>query len=77
MGQVKSLFIETVNELESFALAHYEAGGHWVVECFDIGNYMEVLERTHGNIPEAKEELRNHWEMLNEREADCASGENW
>ena len=33
-----------IKELQDFARANYEDGGHWVYESFDCADYQEVLD---------------------------------
>jgi len=58
--------------LEAYALAHYEEGGHWVVECFSDADYARVLVEAGGDVAAARAALREHWERMVDRERDCA-----
>jgi hypothetical protein len=61
-------------QLEQFAMANYEAGGHWIVECWDAADYNEVLDGCLGDIELAKEMIQAHWQLTNEQERNCAWG---
>ena len=61
-------------QLEQFAMANYEAGGHWVVECWDAADYNQILEENGGDVELAKEALQRDWELTNEQERNCAWG---
>ena len=61
---------EMIAELEQFALDHYEAGGHWVVETYSKEDYIEVLTKAK-TVTKAKKELKKYWKFMNERQADC------
>ena len=62
---------EALNALEQYALDNYEAGGHWVVECFDKEDYLEIIAEAGCDLVEAKTLLRTHWEIMCERESEC------
>ena len=62
---------EAHNALEQFALAHYEAGGHWVVETHIAEDYQEYLDKAAGDIEKAKKLVREYWKLMNEMEANC------
>jgi len=64
-----------ISELMQYARSNYEEGGHWVFECFDVGDYEEVLERCRGNMDEAKLMLRERWTLMVEREREYAFGD--
>jgi hypothetical protein len=64
--------MDKIQALEKYALDNYEAGGHWVYECFDKSDYAEYLEEAHGNLDEAKAELKKYWELMNDMERECA-----
>ena len=66
---------EVHKALEAYALANYEAGGHWVVECFDDAEYAEYLEEAGGDVEAAKAALKAYWELMVDRERDCAFGD--
>jgi hypothetical protein len=61
---------EMIKELEQFALDHYEAGGHWVVETHSKEDYIEVLTKAK-TVAKAKKELKKYWKLINHRQADC------
>lgn len=61
---------EMIKELEQFALDHYEAGGHWVVETYSKEDYIDVLTKTK-TVAKAKKELKKYWKFINERQAEC------
>ena len=56
--------------LSNYANDHYETGGHWVVECWDTVDYLQLLYRCKNNLSEAKLELRAYWERIQEQEAE-------
>jgi len=60
----------SVQALKDFALAHYEEGGHWVFETHSTGDYEQVL-RSHSSVEDAKQDLKDYWESMNEREQEC------
>ena len=60
-----------VKELEAYAADNYEAGGHWVVECYDHSDYQAVLDRASNDLDEAKALLKQYWQLVSERERDC------
>ena len=57
-----------IQELKSFAMQHYEKGGHWVVECFEDSDYQRFLDESKGNLVKAKRELKKDWKL---RESLC------
>ncbi len=63
-----------VKELEQFALAHYEQGGHWIVECWEAVDYECLLRENSNDVELAKEALKREWELTNEQERNCAWG---
>jgi hypothetical protein len=71
MSKVKA---NEVMQLELYAQDNYEQGGHWVYESFDESDYMEVLESCKWEIAEAKARIKKRWELLLERERECAWG---
>jgi len=75
MSTDKTLGMEAVAELENYAKDHYEEGGHWVFETYNLDAYIEVLTLTRGNVPEAKKMLRDNWTRINERAKECAFGD--
>lgn len=70
-----------IKELRQFALANYDAGGHWVVETYDPDDYARVLMRvgahdTLGQLVEsAKNYLRREWERMVMLEREHAYGD--
>ena len=66
------LCIDAIRALEQYALDHYEEGGHWVAECFDVADYMQVLEDARGDLEEAKRLIKKNWERTCARERECA-----
>jgi hypothetical protein len=71
MSKVKA---NEVMQLESYAQDNYEQGGHWVYESFDESDYMAVLESSKWDMTEAKARIKGRWELLLERERECAWG---
>ena len=64
--------MDKIATLEQYALGNYEAGGHWVYECFDKADYAEYLEEAHGDVLAAKAALKKYWELVNDMERECA-----
>jgi hypothetical protein len=56
-----------IKELKSFAMQHYEKGGHWVVECFEDSDYQRFLDESKGNLAKAKRELKKYWTFTEEQ----------
>ena len=61
-----------IQQLQQFAMDNYEAGGHWVVECWDSADYNDVLEECGGDVELAKARIQEDWELTNEQERNCA-----
>lgn len=59
-------------ELIAYATNHYEVGGHWVVECWGLADYEDLLNKVGGDVAKAKEFLKDQWELTNEQEQECA-----
>jgi hypothetical protein len=70
-----ALGITPIKELQDFARANYEDGGHWVYEAFDCADYQEVLDDNKGNMELCKARLRHHWEQLCMLEKEYAFGD--
>ena len=64
-----------IKELQDFAHANYEDGGHWVYEAFDCADYQEVLDDNKGNMDLCKARLRHHWEQMCMLEREYAFGD--
>ncbi len=63
-----------VKELEQFALAHYEQGGHWIVETWGSVDYECLLRENSNDVELAQAALKREWELTNEQERNCAWG---
>lgn len=63
-----------IKELEAYSAANYEAGGHWVFECYDVADYQEALDEVGGDVARAKANLKAYWELVCDRERDCQWG---
>jgi hypothetical protein len=63
-----------IQQLQQFAMDNYEAGGHWVVECWDAADYNQVLEDCGGDVEAASAAIQQQWELTNEQERNCAWG---
>jgi hypothetical protein len=63
-----------VQELEQFALAHYDQGGHWIVECWGSVDYECLLRENSNDVELAKEALKREWEITVAQERECAWG---
>jgi hypothetical protein len=61
-----------IQQLIKYANDNYEAGGHWLVECWGCAEYNEVLEKAGGNLEVAKDALKREWEFTNEQAQNCA-----
>ena len=59
-----------VKELKSYALAHYEEGGHRAYECWGDEEYEDLIEEVGGDVDVAKKHLRKWWEFVNEQQAE-------
>ena len=66
--------MSAILQLQEYARANYEHGGHWIYECFDAADYHELLEFCNGNIGDAKASLKERWESIVERERECSHG---
>lgn len=53
----------SVELLKQMALDNYEAGGHYMVECWEDADYIAWLLR-YPFLGQAKKELAKHWEHL-------------
>lgn len=63
-----------IQQLQQFAMDNYEAGGHWVAECWDAADYNDVLELCGGDVELAKARIQEDWESTNAQERECAWG---
>lgn len=59
------------DELEAYALANYEAGGHWVFETYSDSDYRRILDEAGGSIAKAKAALKEEWLFLVMQEREC------
>jgi hypothetical protein len=64
-----------IKQLQDFARANYEDGGHWVYEAFDCADYQEVLDDNKGDMELCKARLKHHWEQLRMLEREYAFGD--
>ena len=62
---------EEMKALEQFALDNYEEGGHWVAETHEAADYQEFLDEAAGDLKKAKALVREYWEFMNMRQAEC------
>lgn len=62
--------LTAIKQLQDFALANYEDGGHWVYETFDCADYQQVLEDNKFNIEMCEAQLRHHWEHFEKLEQE-------
>lgn len=60
-----------IKTLEAYAMQHYEAGGHWIVETYGDADYQAVLDEAGDDIVAAKAMLEKAWLFLNMREAEA------
>jgi len=74
-GVNKMTATTAIKELQDFAHANYEDGGHWVYEAFDCADYQEVLDDNNGNMDLCKARLRHHWEQMCMLEREYAFGD--
>ena len=63
-----------IKELSDYAAANYEAGGHWVFECYDVADYQEVLDEVGGDVARAKDHLKAYWELVCDQARECQWG---
>jgi hypothetical protein len=61
---------EMIKELEAYALANYDKGGHWIVECWEDSDYQNVIDDEE-TLPKCKRQLKAIWGASNERESNC------
>ncbi len=66
--------MDLVKELEKFAVAHYEQGGHWIVERWESADYQALLRENSNDVELAQAALKREWELTNEQERNCAWG---
>lgn len=59
-------------QLTEFALAHYEEGGHWIVECWDTADYAVELDKCAGDVERAQKSIQRQWEFINQQAQECA-----
>ena len=52
-----------IEQLKTYALAHYDNGAHWIVETYSNDDYSNVLDKCLRNVDLAKKELRAKWEL--------------
>lgn len=64
-----------IKQLQDFALANYEGGGHWVYETFDAADYQEVLNENNGNMELCEARLRKYWGTLSMLEREYSYGD--
>ena len=60
-----------IDTLKAYALANYEAGGHWIVETYGQADYARTLAEAAGDVDAAKTLLENAWRFLAMREAEA------
>jgi len=58
--------------LEAYAMQHYEAGGHWIVETFGPADYQAIVDAAGGNMAKAKAALKREWLFLVAQERECS-----
>jgi hypothetical protein len=61
----------SAKELEAYAMSHYEAGGHWVVETYSNSDYQAVIDEAGGDIDAAKAALKKAWLSLVAQQREC------
>ena len=64
---------EKIQNLQEFALTNYENGGHWIVECWGVEDYEELLDEEGNSLVRARREMKRCWKMWNERQKDATS----
>lgn len=57
--------------LKAYAMQHYEAGAHWIVETYGDTDYQAVLDEAGGNMAKAKAALKKAWRFLVEQQAEA------
>jgi hypothetical protein len=60
-----------IKTLEAYAMQHYEAGGHWIVETYGAADYQAVLDEAGGNMAKAKAALKREWLFLVAQQREC------
>lgn len=60
-----------IKTLEAYAMANYEAGGHWIAETYGAADYQAVLDEAGGNMAKAKAALKKAWLFLVEQQAEA------
>lgn len=60
-----------IDTLKAYALANYEAGGHWIAETYGQADYERALAEAGGDIEAAKALLEKAWNFLAMREAEA------
>ena len=61
----------TAATLEAYAMSHYEAGGHWVVETYSDSDYQAIIDEAAGDADKAKAATKAAWEFLVMQEREC------
>jgi hypothetical protein len=58
-----------IQDLETYALNNYDAGGHWVYETYGKTDYMALLASV-GSVDNAKQYLKEYWEITQDQYED-------
>lgn len=58
-----------IQDLETYALNNYDAGGHWVYETYGKADYMALLASV-GSVDNAKQYLKEYWEITQDQYED-------
>jgi hypothetical protein len=61
---------EMIKELEAYAMANYDKGGHWIVECWEDSDYQGIIDEMK-TLEKCKKALKSLWNVTNERESNC------
>ena len=60
-----------IDTLKAYALANYEAGGHWIVETYSDADYQRTLDEAGGDVKKAGAAIKSEWDFLTMRENEC------
>ena len=62
---------ETIAAMKAWCLENYESGADTMVECWDDGDYEDLIGRCAGNLEEAWGDLKRLAGIYAERQADA------
>jgi len=61
---------DNVAKLRKYAMDNYENGLDFYVECYNDGDFLEILSET-GNVVEAKKAMREFADLRAEMASNC------